>query len=47
MVFGPIITIIFFTRSPEYLKLSHFDSILYPIKSHVDGSGTLLLPNII
>ncbi len=47
MVFGEIVGEIGFSGCPENLEVSLFDAITYPVESHVDGPGALLVDGIV
>ena len=47
MVFGEIVGEIGFSGCPENLEVSLFDAIAYPVETHVDGPGALLVDGIV
>ena len=47
VVFGKVISKVGFAWFPIHIKMSLIDSVSYPVKSHVDGFGSLYFNVII
>ena len=46
-MFRPIVGEVLGARAPENMEMPHLDSVLDPVESHVDGSRSLLLSNVV
>ena len=47
VMFRPIVGEVLGARAPENMEMPHLGSVLDPIESHVNGSRSLLLSNVV